>query len=371
VVDGGAPIDKATPPVTMSTMRVLPRTESGLVLVTFMAAAMCAPACGSSSKSASCVGAVRCDCYPNHTCDNGLACFSNMCVADPGGSSGGATVPLTGTGGAIAATGGATANPGAGGAIAATGGATVNPGAGGTAVIPGGTGGSVVVGSGGAVTPTGGAVSTGGTTGTTSPYITAKDGWATDAAHQVQGSVYTYTDAGGSNIYPICTVAVGATATCFKGTGTTTQFCASGTVAQALTPGGANCELTSDSCDWSSYWGAALAMNLNQSPEAADGVAWNGSSYSGVSFDIAIAAIAANLRLYVNLVDGTQYCYAVSSSKTYTLSWSQFRRDCYTTGGATLSGAALSQIKSLAWQSGTDASLAHAYDFCVDHVKIN
>jgi len=142
-------------------------------------------------------------------------------------------------------------------------------------------------------------------------------------------------------------------------------------VAQALTPTGANCQLTSDTCDWSGYWGAALAINLNQSPDASDGAAWNASSYSGVSFDIAISAMPTNLRLYVNLLDGTQYCYAISTSKTYTLNWSQFRRDCHTTGGATLSGTPLTQIKSLAWQAGTDASVAHAFDFCVDHVKIN
>jgi hypothetical protein len=307
-----------------------------------------------------------------------------MCVAaQPDGTGGVATVPPAGTGGAISGTGGATVNPGVGGAIPGTGGTTVNPGVGGTVVIPGGTGGAIVIGTGGAVVPIGGAGGTGGTAGTTtpgnggidggvaSPYITAKDGWATDPAHQVQGPVYTYADNGGSNIYPMCTAVAGVTTTCFKGTGTATQFCASGTVAQALTPGGANCQLTSDTCDWSSYWGAALAINLNQSPDAADGVAWNGSAYSGVSFDVAISAMASNLRLYVNLLDGTQYCYAISSSKTYTLSWSQFRRDCYTTGGATLSGAALAQIKSLAWQSGTDASVAHAYDFCVDRVKIN
>jgi hypothetical protein len=312
-----------------------------------------------------------------------------MCVAQQPGGGGGTlggnggvvTLPPDGAGGAISGVGGAAVIPGVGGAVVipGVGGATVPlPGVGGSAVIPVGTGGAVVVGGGGSVGPIGGSASTGGTTGAStgnggidggvvSPYITAKDGWATDPAHQVQGPVYTYTDNGGSNIYPVCT---GTTATCFKGTGTTTKFCASGTVAQALTASGYNCQLTSDSCDWSTYWGAALAINLNQSPEALDGIAWNGSSTSGVSFDISVSAIAANLRLYVNLVDGTQFCYTISSSKTYTLSWSQFRRDCYTTGGATLSAGMLSQIKNLAWQSGTDASVPHAYDFCVDQVKI-
>jgi hypothetical protein len=223
----------------------------------------------------------------------------------------------------------------------------------------------------GGVASTGGIASTTAATGidggTVSPYITEKDGWATDPAHQIQGPLYTYMDSGGSNIYPAC----GAGMTCFKGTATTTQFCTSGTVAQALTSTGDNCQLISDSCDWSSYWGAALAITLNQSPDATDGAAWNASAYSGVSFDISISAMAANLRLYVDLMDGTQYCYPISASKTYSLTWAQFRRDCFTTGGATLSGALLTQIKSFAWQAGTDASVAHAFDFCVDHLKIN
>jgi hypothetical protein len=315
-----------------------------------------------------------------------------MCVEPvPGGSGGVTTVPPAADGGGITGTGGASVIPGVGGAISSTGGTTVPPvGAGGTVVVPvatggaivAGTGGAMAVGSGGAIVATGGVVSKGGATGTipggggidggvVSAYITGKDGWATDPAHQVQGPVYTYTDDGGSNIYPACTATAGVTTTCFKGTGTATQFCASGTVALALTADGYNCQLTSDSCDWSTYWGAAMAINLNQSPDAADGAAWNGSAYSGVSFDIAVSAMAANLRAYVTLLDGTQYCYAISSSKTYTLSWSQFRRDCYTTGGAALSGTALTQIKSLAWQSGTDATSARAFDFCVDHVKIN
>ena len=369
------------------TMHSSPWIETRLVLVGLTAVVAFASAC-SSSKAPRCTGALRCDCYANHTCDDGFVCLSNMCVAPEsngtggvfGGNGGVSAVPPQGTGGAISSTGGSVST-----GIPGVGGATIPPVGGGGNVAPVGTGGLVAVGgsnagasiaSTGGVAATGGVVSkTGGTTGTgggtASPYITEKDGWATDPAHQVQGPVYTVTDKGGSNIYPVCTSVAGVGSTCFNDTSATTQFCASGTVALALTPTGANCQLTSDTCDWSSYWGAALNINLNQPLDATDGVAWNASSYSGVSFDITISAMPPNLRLYVNLLDGTQYCYAISTSKTYTLTWSQFRRDCYTTGGATLSGTLLTQIKSLAWQAGTDASAAHAFDFCVDHVKIN
>jgi hypothetical protein len=46
-----------------------------------------------SSSAGPCQGAVRCNCYPNSTCNSGLSCLSNICVATSGGSSGGETNP--------------------------------------------------------------------------------------------------------------------------------------------------------------------------------------------------------------------------------------------------------------------------------------
>jgi hypothetical protein len=43
--------------------------------------------CQSGSASA-CQGAVRCNCYPNSTCNSGLSCLSNVCVAASGSSGG-------------------------------------------------------------------------------------------------------------------------------------------------------------------------------------------------------------------------------------------------------------------------------------------
>src|SRR6516164_49306 len=36
--------------------------------------------CGGSTKSATAVGEEREHCYPNGTCNDGLTCFSNLCV---------------------------------------------------------------------------------------------------------------------------------------------------------------------------------------------------------------------------------------------------------------------------------------------------
>jgi hypothetical protein len=112
-------------------------------------------ACSSSSSDSpsTCMGAERCDCYPNHTCNDGLACLSNMCVAvSPGaggvsGGHGGAVIPPLGAGGVTAGTGGVAVPPvGVGGAAVppvGVGGAIVPPlGTGGAVISPLGTGGS-------------------------------------------------------------------------------------------------------------------------------------------------------------------------------------------------------------------------------------
>jgi hypothetical protein len=74
-------------------------------------------ACGTSQEQP-CRGSERCDCYGNGTCDEGLVCMSNACVALPGGAGGtganpgaGGTGAGSGTGGKISGTGGAVTLP--------------------------------------------------------------------------------------------------------------------------------------------------------------------------------------------------------------------------------------------------------------------
>jgi hypothetical protein len=143
-------------------------------------------ACGGKSSSASCDGKERCACYANLTCNAGLVCLSNLCVAPTGvggigvgGSTGFGGLPGTGgvigVGGGVVASGGAT---GLGGMSVATGGA------GGTAACVGQQGcacypnstcnvmltcaGGVCMssGAGGAMAGTGGTTGVGGSVGT-------------------------------------------------------------------------------------------------------------------------------------------------------------------------------------------------------------
>jgi hypothetical protein len=94
-------------------------------------------ACGGKKVTACADGQERCQCYGNGTCDPGLSCQSDLCVAPfgagghggPGGDGSGG--PL-GTGGGPAGTGGrGGSSPGTGGGLVGTGGTT--PGTGGAA----------------------------------------------------------------------------------------------------------------------------------------------------------------------------------------------------------------------------------------------
>jgi hypothetical protein len=128
-----------------------------------------------TTKTSSCsVGEVRCACYPNSSCNDGLVCRSQVCVvADDGAggngaaSSGGATSTAStssGVGGNSVEQAGGYSNIGSGGVapMGATGGNS-NGG-----VTSQATGGFATIGNGGAVVlGTGGVMATGGTVSTT------------------------------------------------------------------------------------------------------------------------------------------------------------------------------------------------------------
>jgi hypothetical protein len=249
------------------------------------------------------------------------------------------------------ATGGASSAATGGVTSAATGGATSAATGGATSAATGG------------VANVGGVSSTGGSSA--SQYLVSNKGWIVDPAHNIEGPLFTYGDVGGSIINPDC-----QTDDCFESQGTTTSFCVNGTVARALDADGYTCETTADSCDWESYWGAAMAINPNQGQASTDPSAWDASAYTGISFKSTIDALPPNLRIYLNLMDGTQFCSVISTSKTYTIPWSQFRTNCYTTGGDTPTASDLAQVESIAWQAGTNASTAGTFDFCISDVKI-
>ena len=115
-------------------------------------------------------------------------------------------------------------------------------------------------------------------------------------------------------------------------------------------------------------------MSLNQPADATDPLAWDGSAYTGISFNLSITEMPSNVRLYVNLTDGTSYCIGVTQTKTsYTFLWGDLYTNCWDTTltQTKLAGTALAKIKEITWQVGTNASGSMPFDFIVSNVKIN
>ncbi len=156
---------------------------SGIAILVFACSVSSSPTATNSSaggSSSTCEsGSLRCACYGNNTCDQGLQCMSSVCVAIPngggtsaGGTSAMATSSIGGStnAGGTATTGGAAnlGGSGLGGTGTASGGTATGgtPAAGGTT----GTGGSVFAGgasaTGGGSAAGGGFARTGGTSST-------------------------------------------------------------------------------------------------------------------------------------------------------------------------------------------------------------
>jgi fibro-slime domain-containing protein len=137
---------------------------------------------GCGGGSASPQGGEQQHCRPDHSCNAGLVCLSDLCVRPAGGTggamggrggsggtggsgtSGGAgTSGTAGTGGSTGATGGTGGATGGTGGATGTGGGAVAGTGGSTGGATGGTGGGAIAGTGGATTGTGGGSGLGGT----------------------------------------------------------------------------------------------------------------------------------------------------------------------------------------------------------------
>ncbi len=124
-----------------------PRAFLTALLGALLAASAGACSSGPNSNGSDCpVGSVGCECTPGGSCDAGLACYSNLCVAS-------GTQP--GTGGSAGAGGGSAGNNAAG-ASGAAGGNAGSAGAAGAGGGSGASGGTGAAGGGGGSGATGG-----------------------------------------------------------------------------------------------------------------------------------------------------------------------------------------------------------------------
>jgi hypothetical protein len=374
------------------------------------------------------VGDLACACFPNSTCNSGLACVANYCLptggtggttgaggatgGGSGGVTGGGTGGVTG-GGSGGVTGGGSGGVTGGGSGGVTGGGSGGVTGGGTGgcavgtercscygnntcnasliclsnlcVAPAGTGG--VTGAGGTPTGTGGAglggaTGTGGTPGvggttgtggapgvggTTGGVLSFTSGviLGTSNSYGISGGVYTFSDMKGSTISPDCSTG----APCF-GTTTGTGFCVMGTDTDVP---------TNTSSDYATYWGAAVGLDLNN-PTFTSGAAmaytatqkgFKGFTFTLMNLDSSQVRLTYEVR---NTTTGNldEYCANLSGLSTNTVLFTNAYQQCYNpvaTRGPAMTAAQADHIEAIHWQVPSVYLFTTDFHFCIDSLQ--
>jgi hypothetical protein len=289
---------------------------------------------GNAGTGGCTTGTERCDCYANDTCNSGLTCLSHLCVTT-GAGTGGSNV---GTGGSNVGTGGGL---GTGGSNVGTGGSNI------------GTGGGL--GTGGTPVGTGGTVTT--TLVFNNGYVSADSN-----TYGVQGAVYTFADGVGSTISPDCST---TTAPCFKTFNGTGPICTQG-IGTAVLEG-----------DYSTYWGAALGLDLNNATGTKAEFAAAQKGILGFKFDITYTTpppIGVKVLFTYQVQDPVAglaaYCVKLDpSTKTNFVPFSSALQDCFNGGLTPLSTTpGVDHLMQLQWQMPTQPDQTTPFGFCIDKI---
>jgi len=344
---------------------------------------------GAGGTGACVMGQEGCACYGNDTCDANLQCFSHLCVAATG--TGGS---VTGTGGSGPGTGGS--GPGSGGTtgaggsaacptgsegcacygnstcnsnlqclshlcVSATGTGGSGPGTGGSGP---GTGGSAA-GTGGSGTGRGGTTGTGGSGsgGTNGNTLSFTSGVVPPGSNTfgIAGPIYTFSDGAGSTITPNCT-----TDTCFSDLNGPGAACVSGTgVTVGLNSAGTD-------YDYSTYWGAAMQLDLNNPTYAAMAQqAYVASAHGVTGFQFTFQNKASStVRLVYKIRDTSSntvvdYCLDLKTA-TSVIHFSDVHQSCYLSPpGPALTPALADHLEEISWQVPTTPAGPTAFSFCV------
>src|SRR5262245_25031732 len=267
---------------------------------------------------------------------------TSISCSDSGGGGTGGTTAAAGTTGAAGTTA-AAGTTGAAGTIAAAG----TTGAAGTAAAAGttGAGGRGGMPSSGALPFTAGVVQPGSTT------------WG------ISGGIYTFADAAGSSILPNCT-----TDSCFSNLTGMGPVCVSGIGARVLTG-------ASGTPDYGTYWGAALALDLNNPTFAANAqLPYRASDYGVKGFQFTFQNRAAStVRMTFKVRDPGSGQLADScldlSTATSTIHFSDARLSCYLNPpGPALTAALADHLEALQWQVPTNTTAAVGFDYCISSI---
>jgi hypothetical protein len=274
----------------------------------------------------------------------------------------------TGAGGGGAGGGGTTGAGNTTGSCGGAGGASGNRGYGGSAAGASGNGGS----GGGGTAGTGGLAGTGGGTGGGyGDLLHFTAGVITTASNRfgITGGAYTSHDGVGSTISPDC-----QGGTCFAdlaGTG----ICVTGTVTRVLND-------INQVPDYATYWGAAVALDLNNPTNSANArLAYKASYYGVIGFSVAYGnrtPTTVPFRMTYKVRDpGTgaivDYCAELAPSTSTgistTVHFSDAKQSCdLGTPGPALTAAMADHMEAIQWQVPTSVAADVSFDYCVFNI---
>lgn len=337
-----------------------------------------AGATGTGGTGACVTGNEGCACYGNDSCNGTLQCFSHLCVSLTGTAgatgTGGSVSGGAGTGGSGAGTAGTTGGAGATGVAGTSGTAGTTGGAGttGSAGTSGSAGATGTAGTSGTAGTTG-AAGRGGTTGTagtggasSGATLSFTAGVVTAGSNSigVTGGVYSFKDSAGSTISPNC-----QGGTCFSSLNGAGPFCVSGTNVQI----GYDAQLNPD---YATYWGAAVAIDLNNPTNTANAqLDYKASDYNVKGFQFTFTNNATStVRLTFKVRDLStnglaDYCLDLPTTATSTIHFSDAKLNCYAgTPGPALSGATADHVVGLQWQVPSSLAGAVAFNFCIGDI---
>jgi hypothetical protein len=176
----------------------------------------------------------------------------------------------------------------------------------------------------------------------------------------IQGPAYTFDDGAGTTISPTCTA--DGTAPCFSTVSGTGPLCVSGV--GAAVP-------TNTQADYSTYWGAAVAINVNQAPTTgATTAAYVASAHGVLGFAFDLANTDGNeirIRFRLHSDPTSNYCATLNIGRNLIL-YSTVRNNCYTTGGALMTAAQFDDIEAIEWDIPTHFQQTTPFSFCLNNI---
>jgi len=129
--------------------------------------------------------------------------------------------------------------------------------------------------------------------------------------------------------------------------------------------------------DYLTYWGAAVALDLNLPPAGTRGpYVASAHGLTGFSFELTnqinLGVPTGPIRFSYGVPNGasgfSSYCVQPLVSGKNTIYFSSSRLNCYTTGGTPLGTAGSDNLYLLQWQVPTTALEARSFDFCIDKI---